>query len=232
MNIFKDKTGEKWSTNKSAIAREWQVHPGTMDRYIRDPRSPKPDHKKGWKLSELRTFIMDNYTPNHRLIRSMNESLGIDPSEGMTTNSESGEEKPDDLSKRLTYKSRIDRARALKMETEFEMLRGSLIHIDVFRDFFADLIPKTVTELRRQMENVLPAILEGMSAGEIRRIHRSHIDKVLERFEQRAAEFQASIQSESSKQQMKVGGGSEEEDEEERPKAKKPNKKSNAKEKI
>ena len=156
----------------------------------------------------------------------MNESLGIDPSEGMTTNSEAGEEKPEDLTKRLTYKSRIERARALKMETELAQLRGSLIHIDVFRDFFADVIPKTVTELRREMENVLPAVLEGLSAGEIRRIHRAHIDKVLERFEQRAKEFRDSIQTDYSKQMAKAGLGSEDQEEQS------PKKKANAKKRI
>jgi hypothetical protein len=93
----------------------------------------------------------------------------------------------------LDYKERIDRARAIKLETEVAIMKGDLIHIDQIDEFFADSIPKVVGEIRRQLENVLPSIIVGMTAGAIRKVFRKHIDKILANFEGRAKEFKAEV---------------------------------------
>jgi len=208
MPVIKDKvTGKIYAKTPSEIAREFSCHPGTIARYLKHKGSPKFTPKRGYDLSEVQEFILKYHKPNHRLVAAMEAVLGNGSDEKPTA---LHDDDPAGI-KALSYRQRIERARAVKLETEVAIMKSELFYGELFDKWFGDAIPTMLNEIRRQCENVLPAIQEGMNASDIRRTYREHMDKVFARFESRAEEFREQVKT--VKQKVRKSKRSSEDDE-------------------
>ena len=192
-----DSEGIRWAKTKGSLAKIFGVSVGCISQYYFQEGFPEKNPDKGFKIQDICAYILSkNPSPN---VADKVTAVMLSEGEEYDESQDIDDLNRETLSRQLNYKSRIDRARALKLEHEVAREKKDLIHFKVFEEFFADIIPYCISELRRQLESVLPALEEGMTAAQIRKIHREHIDKVLNSFHDRAMKFSDGLKSERIK---------------------------------
>ena len=182
-----EEAGEWYYKTAGELSREFKCGEGTMKKYLTLRGAPKPDPKKGYHLRIVRSYIL-TFNPMARLVKSMYERC-----EGVKFNSKAGEADNESSTQSLAYKTRIERARALKLENDLALLTKEQMHFSVHTKFFDEIIPNFMSELRRELESTLPSILEGQTAPKIKSIFGEHMDRVFREIGERALDFREEI---------------------------------------
>lgn len=157
----------------------------TINKLLRLRSCPPKEPGRGYDVSKFRTFAQKNIS-DPDILRAIHlrhcELTGETPDE---PEDEHADPNADISAGTGSWKSRKERAAALKLEHDLKRQLGQFIEWDDYVDLVGTAISFIEKELRREFESALPPKCEGLSALKIRKRNMDALDKVLGRFKKR-----------------------------------------------